>query len=171
MAAPVRYCTDIMRTDHTVTSTGTSFGRRVVAVALAVAAIAVGAGCGGGGSGAAPERPASAAEAAPTGFGLVSPGDAVELAATPGVTVIDVRTPEEFAGGHLAGADLLDFYGATFAADVAALDPAGTYLVYCRSGSRSAQAVALMGQFGIERVYDMAGGILAYSAEGLPLAP
>jgi len=102
--------------------------------------------------------------------GLVTPAQAAEIAAGD-VTVIDVRTPEEFAEGHLADATLIDFYADDFAARIAALPADEPYLVYCRSGNRSGQAVALMEELGFGTVYDMDGGIVAYAAEGLPLAP
>jgi len=62
--------------------------------------------------------------------------------------VIDVRTPAEFAEGHLEGAINIDWQGATFAAEIATFDPAGTYLIYCRSGNRSTQAISAMTETG-----------------------
>lgn len=104
-------------------------------------------------------------------FGLVSPEEAATLAADPGITVLDVRTTEEFESGHLADATMIDFYSETFTDDIAALDPEGTYLVYCRSGNRSGQATALMADLGFEQVYDLDGGVLAWDAQGLALTP
>jgi rhodanese-related sulfurtransferase len=109
-----------------------------------------------------------AAETATPDYGLVTPDQAAELAAS-GVTVIDVRTPEEYAEGHLEGARLIDFSAPTFADDVATLDPDGEYLVYCRSGNRSGQAVEVMAQLGFDQVWDMDGGVIAYAQAGLPL--
>lgn len=102
-------------------------------------------------------------------YGLVTPQQAADLAQDDDVVVIDVRTPEEFAEGHLEGAELIDFNGADFDAQIAELDPDQQYLVYCRSDSRSGQAVAAMAAIGIERVWDMDGGIVAYEAAGLPI--
>lgn len=113
---------------------------------------------------------APAPDSTPAEFGLVTPQQAHRLAED-GVSVIDVRTPEEFADGHIDGATLIDFYDETFSDDIATLDPAGEYLVYCRSGNRSGQAVAIMQSLGIERIYDLDGGVIAYGAEGLPLVP
>jgi rhodanese-related sulfurtransferase len=142
--------------------------RRIVhhglAGALLVALIAL-SGCGS--DDAAPSGSSTAAAAAPAT--LVSAQKAAELAADPGITVIDVRTPEEFAEGHLAGATMIDFQSPTFADDVAELDRAGRYLVYCRSGNRSGQAVEVMRQLGFGELYDMDGGIVAWTAAGLPL--
>ena len=63
--------------------------------------------------------------------------------------LLDVRTPEEFAAGHLAGAENIDFYAADFADQIDALDQGEQYVVYCRSGNRSGQATALMAADGI----------------------
>ncbi len=58
--------------------------------------------------------------------------------------MIDVRTPEEYEAGHIDGAQLLDIQSADFAAGVAELDAGQTYVVYCRSGNRSAAATEQM---------------------------
>ena len=50
------------------------------------------------------------------------------------VVVLDVRTPDEFAGGHLAGARNVDFQGKEFEATLAKLDRQKTYLVHCAAG-------------------------------------
>ena len=63
--------------------------------------------------------------------------------------ILDVRTPEEYAAGHLEGAVLLDFNGGQFAAELPNLDPDAEYVVYCRSGNRAGQAVVLMEKAGI----------------------
>jgi phage shock protein E len=70
------------------------------------------------------------------------------------VVVVDVRTPEEFREGHLADAVLLDLTGGVFADQVGELDRDATYLVYCRSGNRSGQAVRMMADLGFVEVYD-----------------
>lgn len=84
-------------------------------------------------------------------------------------TLIDVRTPEEFAQGHLEGAVNIDLKAADFDEQVQALDPQGRYTVYCRSGSRSAQAVAQMHQAGIQDVQDAGGYKQASKDLGLPI--
>ena len=64
--------------------------------------------------------------------------------------VLDVRTPEEFAEGHLAGAVNVDVRSPEFASQVEALDlptDAPVYL-YCKSGGRSGQATAALRQLG-----------------------
>lgn len=78
---------------------------------------------------------------------------------TPGAVLVDVRTPEEYAEGHLKSSINIDIRNASFATEIATLDKSKTYFVYCRSGNRSAQAVAQMKAIGIEHIYDMLGGV------------
>ena len=85
------------------------------------------------------------------------------------LVVLDVRTPEEFAEGHLEGAVLVDFYAADFAEQLAALDTDVPYLVYCRSGNRSGQAMGVMEQLGFTSAADIDGGIVAWADAGLPV--
>ena len=63
--------------------------------------------------------------------------------------LIDVRTPGEFAEGHLDGAVNIPVELATFTAQVALLDPDMDYLVYCRSGRRADVAIAYMDTLGL----------------------
>ena len=81
--------------------------------------------------------------------------------------VIDVRTPEEFAEGHLEGALNLNIEGSSFAADIAKLDPTGTYVVYCRSGNRAGKAVTAMQQIGIANVSNLGAVADASTATGI----
>jgi rhodanese-related sulfurtransferase len=84
--------------------------------------------------------------------------------------IIDVRTPEEFAQGHLDGAINLDVEGGAFEAGLADLDPSATYAVYCRSGRRSALAADAMAQNGFTDVADLGSIEAAAAATGLPVA-
>lgn len=84
-------------------------------------------------------------------------------------TVIDVRTPAEFAEGHLEGAVNIDLSSPDFVSRISALDPAGAYVVYCRSGNRSAQAAMMMDELGITDVVDAGGLDEAARATGLPV--
>ena len=139
------------------------------AALVAVGALAV-AGCGGESAAPAAEtttQTETTTAAQPT---LLQPTDAQELIATGDVEVLDVRTPEEYAEGHIDGATLIDFYEPDFADRIAELDRGATYVVYCRSGNRSGQAVALMAEQGFTAVNDVDGGVTAWSAAGLPLA-
>lgn len=66
--------------------------------------------------------------------------------------LIDVRTPAEFAGGHLVGAVNIDIQSPDFASQIDALDRNGSYVVYCRSGNRSGMAMAEMLNMGFTDV-------------------
>lgn len=89
---------------------------------------------------------------------LAGCGGSEEVAVDEGAVVIDVRTPEEYAAGHLDGAVNIDLSAPDFAARIDALDPDESYVVYCHSGNRSAQATAIMRDAGFDDVLD-AGGI------------
>jgi len=91
------------------------------------------------------------------------------LAATPGVTVVDVRTGKEFDQGHIDGAININYFALDFKQQMSAYDPNGTYLVHCRSGGRSSRAVRIMKSLGFTKIYHMDGGILAWDAAGLDL--
>ena len=69
--------------------------------------------------------------------------------------IIDVRSAEEFASGHLEGALNLNVEDGTLQASLATLDPADSYIVYCRSGRRSAIAVGQMAAAGFANVTDL----------------
>ncbi|MEY4400899.1 MAG: hypothetical protein RL072_764 [Actinomycetota bacterium] len=69
--------------------------------------------------------------------------------------IIDVRTPDEFAAGHLAGALLVDVKSDSFGDVIAKLDPSASYIIYCRSGNRSARAAERMREIGITNITDL----------------
>lgn len=85
--------------------------------------------------------------------------------------LVDVRTPEEFASGHLQGAVPMDFYAPDFQDKLATLPRDGKILIYCRSGHRSGQALQTMKAMGFADASDIAGGINAWRGQGLPVAP
>lgn len=86
-----------------------------------------------------------------------------------GTVIIDVRTPSEFATGHLEGALNIDFQSGDFAAKVSELDPQGTYYIYCRSGNRSGQAISQMTNMGFSAMTNGGGVSNASKASGIPI--
>jgi phage shock protein E len=80
-----------------------------------------------------------------------------------------VRSPEEFAEGHLANAINIDFQSGNFESEISRLNKGTTYAVYCRSGNRSGQAVKVMADLGFTDLYDMDGGVIDWAAAGKPL--
>lgn len=110
---------------------------------------------------------AASAEAA--GIRVATPEEASEILASQQVVLLDVRTPAEFAEGRLAGAQNIDQMAPDFADRLAELPRDESYVIYCRSGNRSAQARAVMEDLGFTDVVDIEGGILAWSQAGLPI--
>lgn len=95
----------------------------------------------------------------------VAADEAVTLIESGEHTVLDVRTPVEFAAGHVEGARNIDLSSADFETLVGALPKDGTYLVYCQSGNRSATAGDAMADLGFTEVVD-GGGIVDLEASG-----
>ncbi len=83
--------------------------------------------------------------------------------------VLDVRTPSEFAAGHLVGALNVDFRAAGFREQIGELDRDKTYYVYCRTGNRSGQTQRLMREMGFTSVIN-AGGFAGLARAGAPTA-
>ncbi len=84
--------------------------------------------------------------------------------------VIDVRTPSEYAAGHVEGAENIDVSDPTFVEQVQKLDKDGAYVVYCQSGNRSASAAEKMADLGFTEVVD-AGGITSLQSAGAAVVP
>ena len=98
--------------------------------------------------------------------------EAAELVAekkeSPGFVILDVRTPGEFAEGHLERALNIDVKSTGFYDEIMKLDKEKSYLVYCRSGKRSKKAQGIMGKSGFKDVINMKGGFLGWAKEGHP---
>lgn len=82
--------------------------------------------------------------------------------------IIDVRTPEEYADGHIEEAINFDYYSEAFRDELNKLDKDKTYLIYCRTGKRSRAAADIMQELGFGNGYNMLGGIVQWEAVGLP---
>lgn len=109
-----------------------------------------------------------------TGCGLASdaprklePGEAAPLVTGKKVQLLDVRTEEEWNEGRLDGAVRVEIGSRDFTTQVKAnLDESQPVLVYCRSGRRSARATDKLEAMGFKTVYDLKGGILAWTKDG-----
>ena len=88
----------------------------------------------------------------------------------PNGLLLDVRTNNEFAQGHLQGAQQIDFYRDDFSDALDKLDREQPVLIYCRSGNRSGKAAKQMKAMGFYAVYKLEGGIGAWSKRGKPVA-
>ncbi|MFZ9703595.1 MAG: rhodanese-like domain-containing protein [Candidatus Limnocylindrus sp.] len=102
------------------------------------------------------------------GVRTMSASEAVKVLASR--VVIDVRSPAEVAEGAITGATVLDFNAGEFEAKIGEFDRNAAYLVYCRSGNRSGQAVAIMKELGFTDVID-AGAFSDLQAAGAPTTP
>lgn len=92
------------------------------------------------------------------------------LAKTPTAQVLDVRSHEEFATGHLAKAIVIPWGDQDFSERVAKeIDVKKPLFVYCRSGRRSTEAAAALAKLGFTEMRQLAGGILAWKAAGKPI--
>ncbi len=112
----------------------------------------------------------SPANEGPPANGAELTADAFATAMTaPKTVLLDVRTPEEFAAGHLQGATNIDLNGGNFEALVGALDTSVPYALYCRSGNRSGTALGIMKGLGFTSTYHLGGGIGAWTQSGRAL--
>jgi len=83
--------------------------------------------------------------------------------------VVDVRTPEEWNEGHIAGAQLIDFSAPGFAEALAALPADQPLLIYCASGGRSGKTLERLRVEGGREVYNLRGGMGAWRNAGAPV--
>ena len=79
-----------------------------------------------------------------------------------GVQLVDVRTPEEFAEGHLPNAININVNDASFETETTKLDKEKPVMVYCKSGGRSAKAASILNGKGFKNVSDLDGGITSW---------
>ncbi len=86
----------------------------------------------------------------------------------PSVTIIDVRSPEEFEGGHIQNAQNIDWNGNNFNKQISTLDQSKPVIVYCLSGGRSSSAAKKMRNDGFKEVYELDGGIMQWRNSNLP---
>lgn len=133
-------------------TTHTNLAKRALA-ALAVVGVLLLAACGSGSS----------------AISTVEPQEFLTAVAQPGVTVVDVRTPEEYAAGHLEGAVNMNVEGPDFGTQIATLEKNGTVAVYCHSGRRSAIAADQLASAGFTTIINLQGGIADLQAAGAPI--
>jgi rhodanese-related sulfurtransferase len=82
---------------------------------------------------------------------------------------VDVRTPQEYAGGHIDNAINIDYQAPDFKEKINSLDKNGSYIVYCRTGARSAAASKVMVELGFQNIINMTGGYTDWVSAGLPV--
>jgi rhodanese-related sulfurtransferase len=89
--------------------------------------------------------------------------------ANPSFIILDVRTPAEFADGHLEKALNIDVSNPSFETGVGKMGRDATYLVYCRTGNRSRTALDIMNRLGFRYIYHLEAGITSWEAAGYPV--
>lgn len=83
--------------------------------------------------------------------------------------ILDIRTPEEFASGHIEGAVNINFRADNFTSEIGKLDKNKTYFVYCRTGNRSYEAVNIMAGLNFRSILRLSDDITGWKSAGLPL--
>lgn len=115
-----------------------------------------------------PGAPARAAREAALPLNL-SPAEAKAYLESDKPALLDVRAPDEYASGHLENSVPIDYRAPDFRDRLNKLDKTAKYLIYCRTGKRSAAALAIMRELEFSDARDIAGGITAWTAAGYPV--
>lgn len=90
-----------------------------------------------------------------------------KIKTTPNAQILDVRTPEEYATGHIENSDNVDWLTESFVLKTDKYDKTKPVFVYCKSGGRSAKASEKLAELGFTTVYNLDGGMLKWEAAGL----
>ena len=83
-----------------------------------------------------------------------------------GVTVVDIRTPSEYEGGHIPGVLHMDYLASDFSDKMVTLDKSKPLVIYCASGGRSAKASKMLSEQGFNVVYNYSGGFNDWKQRG-----
>ena len=140
-------------------------GPRVTIAATSLMLLGIALSCGGSEA----QRPTSRPASRPSTWKTVSPNEFQKLVKDSGNIILDIRTPREFQIGHIRGSVNIDFKGRDFEKKISELDKSTTYLVYCRTGMRSAQAAKKLNASGFTSIYELDGGIAAWWEAGKPV--
>jgi phage shock protein E len=140
---------------------------RFMTLAIILATVLAVAGCGGVPSAAPVVAPAAVAAQTKNLPADLDVATAASLHGQSDVVFLDVRTPEEYAEGHIPGVVLIPLDELPHRIDEVPKDK--TVVVTCRSGNRSAQAAEILRQAGYSNVHNMTGGITAWQQAGYPV--
>jgi rhodanese-related sulfurtransferase len=111
-------------------------------------------------------KAAAANARAEGGFNEINAADYEKRRARKSAIVLDVRSPEEFAKGHVPGAVNVDINSPDFAQKVAHFQKSKTMLVNCHAGARGAIASAELAKLGFKTVCNLEGGLDAWQKAG-----
>jgi len=92
---------------------------------------------------------------------------AEKIKSAPQAAIIDVRSPEEFAGQHIDNAINIDWNGDNFEEKITKYDKSKPIFVYCMSGGRSKKAAEKLAALGFNNIFELQGGIMKWNAAGL----
>ena len=96
--------------------------------------------------------------------------EAAAILSQGGVAVLDVRTPAEFADGHIESAQNIDFLEEEkFKTEAAKTDKSKPYLVHCQAGGRSSKSLKILQSLGINNLIHLDDGFGGWSEAGLPV--
>ncbi|MBP6335917.1 MAG: rhodanese-like domain-containing protein [Bacteroidia bacterium] len=109
---------------------------------------------------------ASCQQAGKDSITSISAPDFKKLVDSNSGVLLDVRTPEEYAEGHIKGALNIDYRNENFKQEIEKLDKSKNYNVYCRSGGRSMNAATIMTEMGFKNTTNLEGGIIDWKAAG-----
>jgi rhodanese-related sulfurtransferase len=99
----------------------------------------------------------------------VDANEAEKLVKEGKVTVVDVRSPEEYKEEHIAKAQNVDCFTEDFAQQLDKLDKSKPYLVHCASGKRSTSSLKIFEKLGFKNLFHLDGGIAAWKQAGKPV--
>lgn len=121
-----------------------------------------------------PEAEAAPESAAPEAEGgetvSVTPAEAAALMeSNPDLVVLDIRRPDEFADGHIAGAVNIEYGAEGFEEKLAELDRYQPYVFHCRSGGRSSAALPVFESLGFRNLYHLDSGMIGWEEAELPV--
>lgn len=95
--------------------------------------------------------------------------EAAKIIADGKVAVVDVRTPDEFKDGHIAGAKNIDIMSGDFEKHLGKLDKDQPTLVHCQSGGRSTRALKVFEKLGFTNLIHLDDGFGGWEAAGKPV--
>lgn len=100
---------------------------------------------------------------------MVTTDEMQELLELEDVQLVDVRTPEEYTGGHIANSQNIDYNSPTFDSEIEKLDKSKPVIIYCKSGGRSAKCAKKLEDAGFVKIYDLNGGISEWEHKELAI--
>lgn len=103
------------------------------------------------------------------GVEVVKANDFEQKMSNPEVQILDVRTPEEYSGGHIPHASNCDVLSSDFEEKVAVLDKEKPVMVYCKMGGRSSKAATKLKEMGFKHIMDLEGGMMSWEEAEKPI--